>query len=311
MSMKECELILQKTDGGLAVFRHYLGERCLKKTFKSPFREETSPSCHLYLNKRFGTAYYYLQDFGDRSCCGDCFTVVAHLLNMNTRSDFVTLLKTIDHDMCLGVFEDSSTSCEPRRNAPLLEHASVKPPAQTVDFVPQIQEFSRGEMEYWQRYGIGLDTLQKYHVHSLRSVTFSKSDGKSFCIFGTQACPAFGYFFNDMKGMKVYRPKAKSRFMYAGKLPQHEVSSHTKTLRHNRHSGVPQATECQLLSLLLDSRLHGIYDTAAVLRNRTPEGLRFDNTEQPEQHNFHDSGKRGLQQVIRILPQRQRRKHAR
>lgn len=219
MSMKECELILQKTDGGLAVFRHYLGEKCLKKTFKSPFREETSPSCHLYLNKRFGSAYYYLQDFGDRSCCGDCFTVVAHLLNLNTHSDFVTLLKTIDRDMCLGVFEDGSTPCKPRRNAPLLELPTVKPSATTVKFIPQIQEFSCGEMEYWQRYGIGLDTLQKYHVHSLGSITFCKSDGKSFCIFGTQACPAFGYFFNGMNGVKVYRPKAKSRFMYAGKLP--------------------------------------------------------------------------------------------
>ena len=217
--MKESELILQKTNGGLAVFRHYLGEKCLKKAFKSPFREETSPSCHLYLNKRFGSAYYYLQDFGDSSCCGDCFAVVAHLLNLNAQSDFVTLLKTIDHDMCLGIFEDGCTSCATEHTAPQLEQPAVKLPATTVKFVPIIKDFSRGEVEYWKRYGIGLDTLQKYHVYSLRSVTFSKSDGKSFCIFGTQACPAFGYFFNGMNGVKVYRPKAKSRFMYAGKLP--------------------------------------------------------------------------------------------
>ncbi len=64
-----------------------------------------------------------------------------------------------------------------------------------------------------------INTLRRYHVHSLRSVTFYKADGKSFNIFGSKAIPAYGYFFNDMKGIKVYRPKAENRFLYGGDLP--------------------------------------------------------------------------------------------
>lgn len=86
-------------------------------------------------------------------------------------------------------------------------------------FMPVIQEFMSWELEYWNKYGIDVNTLRRYHVHSLRSVTFNKADGKSFNIFGSKAIPAYGYFFNDMKGIKVYRPKAENRFLYGGDLP--------------------------------------------------------------------------------------------
>lgn len=85
--------------------------------------------------------------------------------------------------------------------------------------MPVIQEFMSWELEYWNKYGIDVNTLRRYHVHSLRSVTFYKADGKSFNIFGSKTIPAYGYFFNDMKGIKVYRPKAENRFLYGGELP--------------------------------------------------------------------------------------------
>ena len=61
--MNEAQRILQLTGGGLDVFVHYLGEKCLKKIFRNPFREDSRPSCHLYVNSRSsGDKQYYLQD---------------------------------------------------------------------------------------------------------------------------------------------------------------------------------------------------------------------------------------------------------
>lgn len=87
--------------------------------------------------------------------------------------------------------------------------------------MPVIQEFMSWELEYWNKYGIDVNTLRRYHVHSLRSVTFNKADGKSFNIFGSKAIPAYGYFFNDMKGIKVYRPKAETDFCMAATCQRH------------------------------------------------------------------------------------------
>ena len=34
--MKEAKTILEKTDGGLDVFKHYLGDDCTAKKFRNP-----------------------------------------------------------------------------------------------------------------------------------------------------------------------------------------------------------------------------------------------------------------------------------
>lgn len=221
--MEEYKTILKKTDGGLDIFSYYLGKECLKKKFKSPFRSgDNRPSCHLYLNEPPGEqAYYYLQDFGDSRCSGNAFAIAARVLNMSIRNDFKAVLERIDQDLCLGVFEENKGkySSKPQFNrAAIKQEISKNKTSSIKTFMPVIQEFMSWELEYWNKYGIDVNTLRRYHVHSLRSVTFNKADGKSFNIFGSKAIPAYGYFFNDMKGIKVYRPKAENRFLYGGDM---------------------------------------------------------------------------------------------
>lgn len=222
--MKERERILEKTDGGLLIFSFYLGEKCLKKKFKSPFREgDVCPSCHLYKNQKPGEqAFYYLQDFGDSQKSGNCFEIAARVLNMNIRTDFQALLERIDQDLCLGVFEQNRDKYgkAPKFNREFIKEELTKGKTSSIrSFAPVIQDFRAWELDYWGRYGIDVATLQRYHVHSLQSITFTKQDGNSFNVFGSKAIPTYGYFFNNMQGIKVYRPKAQNRFLYGGKLP--------------------------------------------------------------------------------------------
>ena len=76
------------------------------------------------------------------------------------------------------------------------------------------------EEEYWGQYGIGLSTLERYNVKSISSCTFKKSSGGNFAVYGSKAIPTYGYFFDDGCRLKIYRPKAKTRFMYAGHFPK-------------------------------------------------------------------------------------------
>ena len=103
--MEEAKKILQKTHGGLDVFKHYLGEDCTAQFFRNPYRKDKRASCRLYKNESGGDSYYYfLQDFGDSKFCGNCFVIVAKLLDYNLNTDFKRLLEQIDRDMKLNVF---------------------------------------------------------------------------------------------------------------------------------------------------------------------------------------------------------------
>lgn len=222
--MKERKRILEKTDGGLDIFCYYLGKECLKKMFRSPFRSgDNRPSCHLYLNTPPGEQpFYYLQDFGDSRCSGNAFAVAARMLGMNAATNFKAVLERIDQDLCLGVFEENRGKYSPRQQfdrAAIHQELSKSRTSSIKSFSFTLRDFTPWESEYWDRYGIDASTLLRYDVHSLGSVTFTKADGKTFNVFGSRAIPAYGYFFNEKRGVKVYRPQAANRFLYGGDLP--------------------------------------------------------------------------------------------
>ena len=217
--MNERQQILYLTGGGLDVFTHYLGDVCLKRIFKNPFREDSRPSCHLYANKNtYGQVEYYLQDFGDSSFCGNCFAIVARLCNMNVKTAFKDILKVIDKEFCLGLFNNPFPQTE------IIYKRLVKrqkpETSSTLSFQYKEKPFTMEELCFWQRYGIGQDTLEHYHVASLSACRMSKENGKKFTVYGTAKYPAFGYLFNNNDGIKIYSPCSKNRFLYAGVLPR-------------------------------------------------------------------------------------------
>ena len=218
--MNEAQRILQLTGGGLDVFVHYLGEKCLKKTFRNPFREDSRPSCHLYVNNRScGDKQYYLQDFGDSSFCGNCFTIVGKLCHINTKTNFREVLQVIDRDLCLGVFDAANTNhhIAVSRQVPSENKSTC---SSIASFKVETQPFMPWEESYWKEYGIDLATLKRYNVRSIISCTFTKASGGEFAVYGSKAIPTYGYFFDGSSRVKIYRPKAKLRFMYAGHFPK-------------------------------------------------------------------------------------------
>ena len=84
--MKEAEKILERTNGGLRVFEHFFGEAVRKKNFLNTFREDSNPSCHLYLHKESAGDRFYMKDYGSSEWSGDCFTIAGRIFNLDTKT---------------------------------------------------------------------------------------------------------------------------------------------------------------------------------------------------------------------------------
>ncbi len=76
---------MSRTDGGLDVFRYYLGSKlCVGRKFRNPFYQDTHASCSLYYDRRAGV--YKYRDFGNEDYAGDCFDLVAKMHNLSCRN---------------------------------------------------------------------------------------------------------------------------------------------------------------------------------------------------------------------------------
>ncbi len=218
--MTDRDRILQKTNGGLDVFTHFMGEECKKKVFCNPFRTDSNPSCHLYYHEdqQGGEGRFILKDFGDSEWRGDCFWLVSRICNLDLRSDFMEILRTIDKELNLFILDDAPGNDHPVMSKVKRENIRDNHP---VRFSPKYRNFNKHELAYWSSYGITLDVLEHFNVRCLSSCYFERADGTNYNIYGTMDVPMFGYTFNGGAGIKVYRPNAQiGRFMYAGMLPR-------------------------------------------------------------------------------------------
>ena len=217
--MDQKEEILDKTNGGLKVFQHYLGSKVAPGVkFKNPFYTDTKASCNLYYGKKCDR--YFLVDFGDSTVRGDCFWFVSRWENLDYHNDFDKILRLIDKELCLNIFNDTNPILASNKTKPSIVADNV--PSSSTKMLPfEIEtnaSMSLVEQRYWERYGITSDTLKKFDVKSVRVFKSCRSDGTPYDIV-MDGHPFFGYFFNEGEGVKIYRPGQALRFLYAGHFP--------------------------------------------------------------------------------------------
>ena len=218
--MKDNEKILSITHDGLDIFTHYFGDQCLRMSFSNPYREDSHPSCHLYLRySSTGVHKYYLQDFGSSEWCGDCFHVVARIHHLDSNRDFKDILDIIVRDLNLNLLNQDENKT--KAVAPYIFTPSLQSPSPIIKFTTTYAPFSKYDLSYWNKYGITEKVLDRYHVKSLRRCQFEREDGTGYEIRNQGFfSKTYGYMLNHEQGIKVYRPEAKMRFIYAGKIPR-------------------------------------------------------------------------------------------
>ena len=105
------EEILNRTNNGLLVFKHYLpGDWRIGRHFLNPLYQDRKASCNIYFDRHSGM--YKMKDFGNDNYSGDCFFFVGQLkgLDCNQAADFVEILEIIDRDLGLGLGLAAGTS---------------------------------------------------------------------------------------------------------------------------------------------------------------------------------------------------------
>lgn len=207
------EEILERTNNGLNVFKHYITcQWRVGRNFFNPLYEDKKASCNIYFDRKNGV--YNLKDFGNDEYSGDCFYFVGKLkgLNCNNTIDFVEILKSINRDLSLGLSEDTEIPIQsiPKPTIPILPEKKTKP------YSFQEQRFIQNELEYWEKYGINSELLEQYKVCSVREFKSENSDNKPYSIASSSAEPIFGY--KSKRYIKLYRPSSKIRFLYGGDI---------------------------------------------------------------------------------------------
>ncbi len=224
------ESILLVTNKGLDVFKYFMGNRFSKvgKSFKSPFYNDNKASCYIYLDKK--SNLYKFKDFGDAEYSGDCFFFVGKIFGYSCedRTDFLKILEIIDTELSLGLSEQSL-----KIQNLLGKHLGTINVASKIKSIHdgfetaknqlpiQYKEFSLKELEFWNKYGIKIEVLQKYNVHSIESYNGVSKEGREFLLTSSPEQPIFGY--QGRRFTKLYRPFSKLRFLYTGEITENYV----------------------------------------------------------------------------------------
>ena len=211
------EDILQATDRGLSVFRHYLPVPFrIGKKFLNPLYKDTKASCNVYYDRRHSV--YKMKDFGNEEYSGDCFELVGAMTGLSCRNakDFVEIMRIIDHDLHLGLadgYENCVDTSSVQVVCPPTPEQVIKK-IRPYNIVPRA--FNETDRIFWSKSRITEHTLNKYNVRPLHSFSSVNQEGKSYTLTETAQEPMYGYVGD--KYIKIYRPRSEMRFLYAGDL---------------------------------------------------------------------------------------------
>lgn len=211
------EDILQATDRGLSVFRHYLPVPFrIGKKFLNPLYKDTKASCNVYYDRRH--LVYKMKDFGNEEYSGDCFELVGTMTGLSCRNakDFVEIMRIIDHDLHLGLadgYENCVDTSSVQVVCPPTPEQVIKK-IRPYNIVPRA--FNETDRIFWSKSRITEHTLNKYNVRPLHSFSSVNQEGKSYTLTETAQEPMYGYVGD--KYIKIYRPRSEMRFLYAGDL---------------------------------------------------------------------------------------------
>jgi len=220
------ETILQATNKGMAVFRHFISFHFqVGRNFLNPLYADKNASCNVFFDRR--NDCYRLKDFGNDDYSGDCFALVGKLsgLDCNRSAEFMQILERINNELHLGLSDGKDYKPHSVSSS---KHTPVIPAVQTLSSVPIkkgrpykiIQNnFSQKELSWWAQYGITEKLLLSFQVISLSRFDSENREGKPFYFLSSEKEPMYGYI--GKQHIKVYRPMSEIRFVQGGIIPEY------------------------------------------------------------------------------------------
>lgn len=186
-----------KTFSQEAIFEAY-GIPVRSGNFTSPLRRDKSPTCAF---QYYGNILRYY-DNRPGEFCGDAIAMVMHLKNLTYQEALYDIYKTLNNLSSTNFNLKISGDFETKIDKDKYREIRLK-----------FKEFSKQELEYWEQYGIGLDTLKRFNIHSCEQIYLTKTKEVDLvaCRRNNEMC--FAYIFHD-NSVKVYFPERdKYRFI--------------------------------------------------------------------------------------------------
>jgi hypothetical protein len=222
------ETILQATNKGMAVFRHFIPFPFqVGRNFLNPLYQDKHASCNVFFDRR--NDCYRLKDFGNDDYSGDCFAFVGKLcgLDCNRPADFMQILEKVDNDLHLGLTDGKdykpltigSASSKQKPINQALQTPTPVPQKKGRPYNIIQKDFSSQELSWWTQYGIAEKMLLSFHVVSLSRFESENREGKPFYFLSSEKEPMYGYV--GKQHIKVYRPMSEIRFVQGGNIPEH------------------------------------------------------------------------------------------
>ena len=176
----------------------------------NPFLSEKqkTPSFNIFCDQKGGHEWKFKDFATDDS--GSAFDLVMKLFNL----DFIGAKGKICKDFNLSA-PTFTTANRMETTKPLLEaenYYSIKP-----------RDFTKQELDFWSKYGITIDILNKFKVRSLADFSALNKEGKHYTFRSDNNKFIFAYDQGDW--CKLYKPldDKKFRFQYLGDKPQNFV----------------------------------------------------------------------------------------
>ena len=185
------------------IMEHYYNERIIDKKpiYRNLMRNDTKGTC--YFNWYNGT-YYLIDRARGMNANFDCYDLVKYLYNC----DYATCLRHINFDLGLGL-EDKEISSNPGRKTKRKKYKKVYY-KKKINYQIRARKWNRYDVQYWEQFGITIDTLIKYNVVPVKS--YKDDVGASFKFKirykYTESDPCYAFVFDGKKSIRVklYRP---------------------------------------------------------------------------------------------------------
>lgn len=180
-------------------FEHYLGFPVTKKLFTSVLRSDKKPTCSFYRNKNGDLIY---KDFGT----GDGFNFIGLVMEMFNLNYYQAITKIASD---FGLIKTNIVSVK----AEIKESTSKILDTGPTYIQVTTKSFSKEELDWWNKFGIEQELLDKYKVFSCEHVFIN---GR-LSVSSTPNNYIFGYYFGTDNGRelwKIYMPlRKKFRFL--------------------------------------------------------------------------------------------------
>ena len=200
------------------IYEWYLKEEVIPgKKYKSPFREEKTPSFTFLV---IAPEEILWKDWGDKEMIKP-LGVVAFVMKKYTCSYF-DALEYINNDLCLGL-NGVGVKAGPEQKIVKLPAKRILPKSNPNKLIEvERQVFNKDDVRFWQSYGIDLTTLVKYNVNAAKYVWL---DGVLVRVY-SRSNPVYSYRLvgaDNKTYYKIYSPFAEKKRKWLTNAKNHII----------------------------------------------------------------------------------------